>query len=207
MSFSDEEIVRKCQADPSPNVTSGGQKQYFQELINRYTRLVFGVAYTLVRDYQAAEDITQETWLRAYDGLHKCTEPSGFSRWLVTITRNCAYEWLRKMKQRTVVNTEVVNKFASDQSVESVFRQGGPPLAVNLCNQPGAPAPELIKTLLGKIADLSDDQRVVLSLKHQKGMKCEEIAEALGMPIGTVTSTLSRAYRKLRENWKNGMME
>lgn len=168
MHKSDSEIVTLCLI---------GQKGYFDELVHRYYRPLFGYIYNQVKDTNSAEDIVQEAFLRAYRSLEKCSKPEGFAGWLFTIAKNCMREWLRQNKEistpQASLAQEIVTKTNNDKE-------------------------EILDIMKNVLLELPDELRLVLSMKYQNNMSCQKIAVALGKPLGTVTSLLSRAYKTMR---------
>jgi RNA polymerase sigma-70 factor (ECF subfamily) len=75
-----------------------GDRSAFAQLVRRHHRRVRGLAILLVPDAHAAEDVIQETFLRAYRGLRDCADPDRFGAWVSGIARNHAREWLRSRR-------------------------------------------------------------------------------------------------------------
>jgi RNA polymerase sigma-70 factor (ECF subfamily) len=158
-----------------------GHREPFDELMRRYYRPIYGFIYARTSDRDTAEDLTQETFLRAFRSIRKCKEREFFSRWLYTIAIHCHQELERKKRRfsRAIARHK-------DQIPDASYTHQSEDLA----------------TFLSMFLSLTDDERTVLSLKHQNGMSCQEIATLWGKPIGTVTSLLARAYERLREEIK-----
>jgi RNA polymerase sigma factor (sigma-70 family) len=87
---SDEELVRLSQ---------DSHKEAFNELVRRYYRLVFNTVFPRIREISSAEDVVQETFLRAFQMLGKCRRGSEFAGWLSTIARRVSQNWLRKNRR------------------------------------------------------------------------------------------------------------
>lgn len=165
----DETLVRE--------VLSGDIESY-SVLVHRYTGRLLYYVQGKIRDFAAAEDIVQEAFLRAYEGLAKCTKPEGFSLWLFEIVRNCLREWLRERQHFK----DVLDKLSQDemmpQSVSTELEKYGDALEQSL-------------------AKLPKNFQKMLIMKYEQGMSCNEIAQVLSSPINTVTKQLSRAYKEL----------
>jgi len=126
----------------------------------------------------SAEDLAQETFLRAWQGLARLDDPRSFGSWLLSIAGFVCAEWVRKKTTR-------------DPHDERLAHEA--PLATDeRRDEPAVPLAEAI-------ARLSPDVQQLLAMRHDRGMTCEEIARELDKPLGTVTKTLSRAYAELRE--------
>jgi RNA polymerase sigma-70 factor (ECF subfamily) len=153
-----------------------GEERPFRELYRRHTpRLLGFVGRVLGRSDAEAEDVVQETWLRACQALDRFRWDSGFSTWLLGIGLNVARDAMRR----------------NSRSLE-----------LNLDDFPDPPGPMIFDDdridLERSIAMLPDGYRVVLVLHDVEGMKHEEIAARLEITVGTSKSQLSRARGALR---------
>jgi RNA polymerase sigma-70 factor (ECF subfamily) len=151
-----------------------GDREAFDRLVERYSRAVLARQFGWAREMAAAEDLAQETFLRAWQGLGRLEDLRAFGSWLLSIGGFVGQEWLRRKQL--------------DQRVRAAL----PP--VPPARREEGPDPALARAL----ADLAPEVQQLLALRHDRGMSCEEIAEELGRPLGTVTKTLSRAYEQLR---------
>lgn len=167
-----------------------GDKSGFQGLVERYYKPVFGYLYLRTYNYHTAEEITQEVFLRGYRFVRKLSRrPGQFGQWIFTIARNCHLEWLREQKKKI------------DYQIESAAEKKHNPDSADLTK---AEQKEELKHLLERLKELPEPYYLVLSMKYQKEMSADKIARALGQPVGTVTSTLTRAYKLMREGLKDG---
>ncbi len=153
-----------------------GEERAFRELYRRHTpRLLGFVGRFLGRTDAEAEDVAQETWLRACQALGRFRWDSGFSTWLLGIGVNVARDAIRR----------------DARSIE-----------LDLEDFPDPPGPMSIPDdridLERSIATLPDGYRMVLVLHDVEGMKHEDIARHLGITVGTSKSQLSRARGALR---------
>jgi RNA polymerase sigma factor (sigma-70 family) len=153
----------------------GGNRQAFGVLVGRYSRAVLARQYGCTHEMSAAEDLAQETFLRAWQGLSRLQEVEAFGSWLLSIAGFVAMEWVRAKQ--------------SKQRHES---------AVEPRREPGA-AREPDLPLAEAVGALAPELQQLLAMRHDAGLSCEEIAETLGRPLGSVTKMLSRAYAQLRE--------
>ncbi|MDW7981644.1 MAG: RNA polymerase sigma factor [Thermomicrobium sp.] len=157
-----------------------GDHDAFSELVRRYRRLVFAVAYRLLGDPYLAEDVTQEAFVRAYVALDRFRGAS-FRAWVLRIAHNAALDHLRAASRHRHVPLEQ----APDQP-----EPFGPPAALEYGGAAAA--------LEAALAALPPDQRAVVLLADVEGLPYEEIAEVLQVPLGTVKSRLARARVRLR---------
>ncbi len=159
-----------------------GDAEAFGALVERHQQPAFRAAYLLLRDAHAAEDVAQEAFMRAYRHLGDVRDGAPFRPWLLRIVQRLALNELRSRNRRAGLR-ERIRAFAS-RSVE-------PP-------DDEVAAADEASTLLRAIADLRDDDRVVLHLRYFLELPEREIAAAIGRPPGTVKSRLHRASQRLR---------
>lgn len=169
MAWSDAELVSK---------TLAGDREAFGKLVDRHRRTIFALA--LQRGFQQAEadDLTQEVFVKAYKGLDSLKEADGFARWLYGIAAHVAADAARVRKRRR-----------DDVDLESV------PEAQSA---PGALLDTESNEVIRAMAELPEDQRMVLTLRYLEGLTPKEIAERLGEPRGTVRSRLHHALNYLQ---------
>jgi len=168
----------------------GGDHAAFRVLVERYQGRVFGLALRVLRDEEQARDVVQDAFLKAYGSLDRFEGRSGFYTWLYRIAMNLCLD--RKRRERGA------RRVARDE--EALLEAPADPESV------GAPAPgvaleraELRAQLARAIAGLPDEARRTLELREVDGLSYHEIAEALGVPKGTVMSRLHHARRRVRE--------
>lgn len=125
----------------------------------------------------SAEDLAQETFVRAWQGLSRLEDDRSFGSWLLSIAGFVCSEWVRRKRTR-------------DEHAERLAHEARATVAPRS-------APDV--ALAEAIASLPPEVQHLLALRHDRGMTCEEIARELGKPLGTVTKTLSRAYAELRQ--------
>ncbi len=154
------------------------ERARFQALVRAHYRAVYAFAYSRLGRADAAEDATQEAFLRAYRSLARCRGDSAFGGWVLGIAANCVHEEVRRRRRAA--------------------RPIPPPEAAE---EP----PERSEELGAAIAELGDRPRMVLTLKYFEGLSCQEIAGRLGMSVSNVKVTLHRAYRFLRGRMSDAM--
>ncbi len=160
-----------------------GDEQAFGELMRHYYRLVVSIAYRLCNDPQLAEDIAQDTFLKAWQALPRFRprgeEVTGFRAWLCRIAVNTAIDEMRR--QRPVTDLDQVPLTGGTRPAEAFERV------------------EDAEAVRAAIARLPERSRAALILREYEGLSYQEIAEALDIPIGTVMSRLNYARKRLRE--------
>ncbi|MCO6452737.1 MAG: sigma-70 family RNA polymerase sigma factor [Caldilineales bacterium] len=166
-----------------------GDLPAFNQLVLQYQSLAYNVAYRIVGDGEAASDVTQDSFIKAYKALDSFRGDS-FRPWLLRIVTNTCYDYLRARKRKPTDNIDdvLVDPEHSWRLVESGERP-----------DEAAERAELNKLLQWAIGQLPDDQRAVVVLTDVQGFSYEETAEAMGIALGTVKSRLSRARTRLRD--------
>lgn len=169
-----------------------GDTDAFDMLVMRHQSGVYNFFFRMLRNHESAEDCTQEVFLKVYRSVDAYEPQAKFTTYLYRIARNCYVDHLRKAnRQGTVV------------SLDKEFEQGVN-LYDHLAADTDAPDANLhredqVEEVQGLLALLPEEQRVVLVLSEMQGMKYQEIAETLDIPVGTVKSRMHTAIRRLRE--------
>jgi RNA polymerase sigma-70 factor (ECF subfamily) len=170
----------------------GGDESAFEQLIRQYDRQIFRIARHITQNKEDAEDIVQDTFLKAYQKLHQFQGNSKFYTWLVRIAVNESLMRLRKRRNsKTVSMDEDVQ--TEEGSVPRDFADWTPDPE----QQYGQG--ELGEILRKTIAGLPPGFRSVFTLRDVENLSTEETAEALGLSVPAVKSRLLRARLQLRE--------
>ena len=166
-----------------------GDDTAFSVLVRRYQRSVHALAWRKIGDFHIAEDITQDTFLKAYQRLSTLKKPQRFASWLYVIAANHCSTWLRK-KRLWTQSLEETNSARLEKATYSEYV-----IAEN--EQTTAEAQrEVVKKLLEK---LQESDRTVITLYYLGGMTYEEISEFLGVSVAAIKNRLYRARRRLKE--------
>lgn len=162
-----------------------GEDEAFQSIFDRYSRPILSFIYDMTGKRDVAEDLAQETFVRAYKGLGGLNDAEKLSTWLFGIARNCALEHLRARRRDT-------NKVEIDD-----------PQVLNLSNTEPLPEGELLNKEFNQVIRraleaMDEDKRTVFTLKvfHQRSY--EEIADITGFSIPKLKTDLHRARREMR---------
>ncbi len=166
-----------------------GDDTAFAELVKKYQKPVHALVWRKVGDFHVAEEITQDTFLKAYQKLTTLKEPQSFASWLYVIaTRHCI-AWLRK-KRLWMQSLEATNSLQFEKATYSGY-------VVEENERTAIEAErEVVKKLLAK---LQESERTVMTLHYFGGMTCEEISKFLGVSVGAIKSRLSRARHRLKK--------
>jgi len=154
----------------------------FEEIVRRYQRRVYATAYRIVRRHEVADDVAQEAFIRAHRNLDRFDAARPFGPWICRIAANLAVNHVRSPEAR--------EDALPDGHAETPSAAPGPLQGVL-----DAEARALLDRAVG---DLPAEQRAVFCLRVFEELSYREIAESLGIEMGTVMSRLSRAREKLR---------
>jgi len=161
------------------------EREAFGELVRRYADRIFNLAYRMTGDRSAAQDLTQETFLRAYQGLAGFKEGSAVAPWLYRIAVNACLSY--RQRQETTAAEPL------DETVAvRLFDSGVPPDEL-------AEQREVQATVQRAILALPPRYRAVVILYHLEDRPYSEIADILGLPVNTVRTHLHRGREMLRE--------
>ena len=166
-----------------------GDDTAFSALVGKYQKQVHALAWRKLGDFHIAEDITQETFLKAYQRLSTLKEPQSFASWLYVITANHCNTWLRKRRLRTQPL-----ETASGAELEKATYSG----YVSAENERTTVEAqrEVVKKLLAK---LKESDRTVITLYYFGGMTYEEISKFLGVSVGAIKNRVYRAQERLKK--------
>jgi RNA polymerase sigma-70 factor, ECF subfamily len=181
VSDDDREAVRRVQA---------GDTEAFEPLVEKYKRKVFRLAYQVLRDQEEALDTAQEAFVKAFRALPAFKGDSAFYTWLFRITMNVALDRKRQRSTRA----------------KSLGAEDVPPEEWERTATSTDPDPEDVATgaerrerIRKGLESLSEHHRAIIILSDIEGLQYREIAEVLGIPMGTVMSRLHHARKRLRE--------
>jgi len=157
-----------------------GTPEAFRELLSRYRKSALNLAYQMLGNGEDAEDAAQEAFVRVFQAVPRFRGQAAFSTWLYRIVTNLC---LARMRRRR-----------GDVDLETL----GEPKAAD------SPSQQVTEGLLTRqvLQEMSPTLRAVLLLRVEGGLSYREMAEALGVPLGTVRSRLSKARIQFRKLWR-----
>ena len=172
-----------------------GNERACRELVRRYERPVFSLVFRMVRHRERAEDLTQETFVKALNALESYRPDYKFSSWIFKIANNTAIDHLRRKELETLSIDGAPDADSADTARES---------ALQLRDAGESPLDELEARELGSaieraIGQLRPEYRSCIILRHVEGYPYEEIAELLELPQGTVKTYIHRARNELKQ--------
>ncbi|MGA7616628.1 MAG: sigma-70 family RNA polymerase sigma factor [Thermoanaerobaculia bacterium] len=173
MDGSDQEIIRRIRE---------GDADRYRLLVDRYARTVFRLAFRMTGNGSDAEDIVQETFLRAYRNLDQFRDEASFGSWIYRIAANCALDLIRvRRREGVAVEPDESHHLAAAPAQENDLH-----------------GTEIQMHLRSAMDLLSATERTAFVLRHFEGMSIDEISNALGTRTSATKHTIFRAVRKMR---------
>ena len=168
----------------------GGDQDAFRILVDRHSRAVFRVAYRLTGHEQDAEDVVQDTFIRAYRQMGQFESRATFATWLYRIAFNCAHDLLRK-------RPKAGTRKSLDDDREGVR------LEIADTSPTANPAQRFAQRQIGErvraaMVELSPQERAAFVMRHFEGLSIEEIGRALDLRASAAKHSIFRAVKKLR---------
>lgn len=163
-----------------------GDEDAFGALVQQHSRKVFQLAFRMMGNEQDAEDVVQESFLRAYRQLGHFQARADFGTWLYRITANCAVDMMRSRQHRMSARTEILDETTSLQPSSGA----GP--------ERMAHSAELRHIVNQALEDLSPTERAAFTLRHHEGRSIEEICALLSLGKSAAKHAVFRAVKKLR---------
>ena len=189
MTRTDEDLVTRATA---------GDVDSFNQLVTRWERPVYALAYRTLGREEDARDVVQEAFLRAFRGLKGFKGEAKFSSWLYRITLNLCRDWIRRERRAPIVQvpegTDPVDladeRVAPTESVEDLVARR-----------------EMTSAVARAMAELPEEQRTAIMLKEYHGLTFQEIAEMLNCPLSTVKTRLYQGLSVLRRRLERRQAE
>ena len=176
---SDEELVAR---------SMGGDLDSFNQLVLRWERPIYALAYRVIGREEDARDVAQETFLRAFRALSGFKGQAKFSSWLYRITLNLCRDWIRKERRTPVSQApegidiiELAGEATPNETIEQVVGRN-----------------QLSRAVSRAMASLPEEQRTAIILKEYHGLTFQEIADMLDCPLSTVKTRLYQGLSVVR---------
>jgi RNA polymerase sigma-70 factor (ECF subfamily) len=178
---SDSSLVTRAQA---------GDNDAFRVLVERHSRSAFKLAFRLTGNEQDADEVVQESLIKAYRQLHRFESRATFSTWLYRITANCAVDLLRS---RPRGHEPLEGLTVNGESVAEISAVANTPAADRLVF-----SGQVQQGVRDALAQLSDRERMAFLLRHVEGLSIEEISQQLKLKTNATKHSIFRAVRKMR---------
>jgi len=178
-----------------------GDWSAFEQLFWRYHEKVYTFAWHFLQSRELAEDVTQDTFIKAWESLHSLKSNDAFQAWLHQIARRLCLDTLRKRAWETSVsefNVPADQQISEDGEGEVELFLAGVESTDSLDPEEVVIENERKRAVHEAIAQLSPPLREVVVLHYLEGLSVDEVAKVLSVPIGTVLSRLARARKALR---------
>jgi RNA polymerase sigma-70 factor (ECF subfamily) len=179
MTWTDEELVAR---------SIGGDADSFNELIHRWERPIYALAYRQIGREEDARDVCQETFLRAFRALKGFRGQAKFSSWLYRIALNLCRDWMRRERRTPVVQV------LEDVDLMDLAAARGPSESI----EDRVARHDLTRNVERVMALLPEEQRTAIVLKEYHGLTFQEIADLVGCPLSTVKTRLYQGLTVLR---------
>jgi RNA polymerase sigma-70 factor (ECF subfamily) len=170
-----------------------GDLDAFNRLVLAYQDMAFNLAYRMLSDDDTAEDVTQTAFISAYTHL-KDYRGGSFKAWLMRMVTNACYDELRRRQRRPTVPLTPMDDDENEE-IESPAWLADPTASP----EEQVSAGELDRAVQHCLENLPDDFRAVVVMVDVEGLDYQEVAQAIGKPLGTIKSRLARARLKLRD--------
>src|SRR5215469_13802652 len=169
-----------------------GDKDAFRLLVERHTRSIYSVVYRMTANQHDAEELLQETFLRAYKSLHRFELRSSFSTWLYRIAVNRCLDFLKAKKMTDVYQiAENPGDDEEGREIQVASTNPGPERLVL-----SAEARQKVARAIGL---LSPAERMAFTMRHMEGKSIEEISKALNVRASAAKNSIFRAVQKIRQ--------
>jgi RNA polymerase sigma factor (sigma-70 family) len=174
-----------------------GDQRAYQQLVDKYQRALYYHILKLVRNRDVVDDLVQEAFLKAFDCLESYNRQYAFSTWIYRIATNHSIDYLRKKKLSTL-------------SIDEPMQGKDGEMQMELTDEMASTDREIIakqrrKMVREAVEALPEKYRLVVRMRHMDEMSYEEIAEELGLPLGTVKAHIFRARELLNKHLKDRM--
>lgn len=170
-----------------------GDLDAFNRLVLAYQDMAFNLAYRMLSDEDAAEDVTQTAFISAYTHL-KDFRGGSFKAWLMRMVTNACYDELRRRQRRPTVPLTPMDDDEEEEIESPAWLADG-----SVSPEEQVSAGELDRAVQHCLEDLPDDFRSVVVMVDVEGLDYQEVANVIGKPLGTIKSRLARARLKLRD--------
>ena len=174
----------------------GGDERAFTDIVQRYRDPIFRRVFGMLKNHEDAEEVTQDTFLRARRGLENFRGDAAFSTWLYQIAtnlaHNCYWFWWRRGRH-AAVSLDAATSAESDLTLAEILPDEEPDPGKKAVTQ------ELVERVETAMERLSPAHREILTLRNVRDLSYEEIAAMLDLSLGTVKSRIARAREALKQ--------
>ncbi|MFQ5604295.1 MAG: RNA polymerase sigma factor [bacterium] len=175
-----------------------GDEAAYKQLLDNYRGAIFNLLYKMVRNKEETEDLVQEAFMKAFKALPSFNEEYAFSTWLYKIAINNCIDHMRKKKLKTYsINKPVQSK---DGELGREFPD------ISMSPDKNILSEEKSSLIENAIAELPENYKMAIILRHSEEKSYEEIAQIMNIPLGTVKARIFRAREMLKKKLKGKML-
>ena len=178
-----------------------GEAPAFEQLVNERSGEIYGLLFRLTESGEEARDLTQETFLRAFQNISRFRGEADLRTWIYRIAINQArnrWRWWRRRRKDATVSLDAANNQTGQSLITTLAESGNNPEQQTLAH-------ERESALVSALQRLGRAYRETVILRDIEGFSYEEIATTLGINIGTVKSRLARGRQELREKLEGSL--
>lgn len=171
--------------------SKAGDVESFERLITEHQKRIFNVAYRMLGNLEDANDVTQETLVKAYRGIANFKEESSFSTWLYRIVNNACIDFIRKNRKTNIIYLD--REYETEEGSYKIQLGNNEDTPEQLLEKK-----EVQKLIHESINELGYDHKKIIILRDIEHFSYKEIAQILDCPEGTIKSRISRARNNLK---------
>lgn len=183
MDQQDKNLVERCKQ---------GDLSAFDDLVRKYEKQVYSFAYRMTRNYDDANDIASEAFVKVFQGIASFRGDANFTTWIFRIVTNVYLDHRKRSKAHLNIPLDEYIELEGNAVARQVEDPSPTPIAIIEASERG-------DALLHAINELPEYQKIMVLLFHTQGQSYEDIAQIMGIAVGTVKSRLNRARLALRE--------
>jgi RNA polymerase sigma-70 factor (ECF subfamily) len=172
-----------------------GDSNLYSKLVSKYSRVVTALIRKMIRDEDDIDDLTQETFIKAYKALSSFKEGFSFSSWIYRIASNTCIDFIRRKRFNFISIDQPITKQGDEEQYLDIEDEDNTPELAYMLN-------ERKKAVEDAIDGLPDNYKVIIKMRHEDEMEYSEISKMLNMPLGTVKAHLFRARKILLSTLK-----
>ncbi|MCK4576146.1 sigma-70 family RNA polymerase sigma factor [candidate division WOR-3 bacterium] len=178
VTIEDDELVDKAKR---------GDEFAFETLVKKYQQGIYRLTYRMTNDHFTADELSLETFIRAYKAIGRFRKGANFFNWVYTIAMHLCLNYIKREKRKVNIDPENINVIASRKKHNNGLLKG-------------VLAKEMNVKIMESIQNLPEKLRVVFLLRVDEDLSYDEISKTLRIPTGTVMSRLNRARERLKES-------
>lgn len=178
VTIEDDELVDKAKR---------GDEFAFETLVKKYQQGIYRLTYRMTNDHFTADELSLETFIRAYKAIGRFRKGANFFNWIYTIAMHLCLNYIKREKRKVNIDPENINVIASRKKHNNGLLKG-------------VLAKEMNVKIMESIQNLPEKLRVVFLLRVDEDLSYDEISKTLRIPTGTVMSRLNRARERLKES-------